>query len=190
MKRIDTKTIEECFKKILVALCDDPEREGLKRTPHRVAKAYAEIFEGMQYTNEEIAQMFNTCFEDVKTGDLVVIEHIPIFSMCEHHLLPMYNADVSIGYIPRNKVSGLSKVARIADMVSKRLQLQERLGMDILDVLKRILETDDIIVVIQGEHACMTMRGVKKPGAKTKTAALSGAFEKNPVLRQEFYDLL
>ena len=190
MKRIDTKTIEECFKKILVALGDDPEREGLKRTPHRVAKAYAEIFEGMQYSNEEIAQMFNTCFEDVKTGDLVVIEHIPIFSMCEHHLLPMYNADVSIGYIPRNKVIGLSKVARIADMVSKRLQLQERLGMDILDVLKRILETEDIIVVIQGEHACMTMRGVKKPGSKTKTAALSGSFEKNPVLRQEFYDLL
>lgn len=190
MKEINRPLIEESIKNILIALGDDPSREGLKKTPYRVAKAYAEIFEGMCYTNEEIADEFNTCFEDVKTGDLVVVEHIPIFSMCEHHLLPMYNADVSVGYIPKNKVIGLSKIARIADMASKRLQLQERIGMDILDILKKVLETDDIIVVIEGEHACMTMRGVKKPGSKTKTAALSGAFESNSTLRKEFYDLL
>lgn len=190
MKHIDHALIEESVRNILIALGDDPEREGLKKTPYRVAKAYAEIFAGMQYSNHEIAEMFNTCFEDVKTGDLVVVEHIPIFSMCEHHILPMYNADVSVGYIPKNKVIGLSKIARIADMCAKRLQLQERIGMDIMEVLKEVLETDDIIVVIEGEHACMTMRGVKKPGSKTKTAALSGAFESNPTLRQEFYNLL
>ena len=190
MKKIDTKLIEESIKNILVALGDDPEREGLVKTPHRVAKAYTEIFEGMQYSNHEIAAMFNTCFEDVKSGDLVVVEHIPVFSMCEHHILPMYNADVSVGYIPDGKVIGLSKIARIADMVSKRLQLQERIGMDIMEILKEVLGTEDIIVVIQGEHACMTMRGVKKPGSKTKTSALNGAFESNATLRQEFYNLL
>lgn len=189
-KKIDTAKIEACMKEILEALCDDPNREGLKETPKRVAKAYAEIFEGMQYSNTEIAQMFDKCFEDVETGDLVVIEHIPIFSMCEHHVLPMYNANMSVGYIPNGKVIGLSKVARIADMVSKRLQLQERIGMDMLDVLKQVLGTEDIIVVIEGEHACMTMRGVKKPGSKTKTASLSGAFKTNDALRQEFYNLL
>lgn len=190
MKTINTAAIEKAMREILIALGDNPDREGLKKTPHRVAKAYAEIFEGMKYTNHEIAEMFNTCFEDVKTGDLVVVEHIPIFSMCEHHVLPMYNADVSVGYLPKNKVIGLSKIARIADMCSKRLQLQERIGMDIMEVLKEVLETEDIIVVIEGEHACMTMRGVKKPGSKTKTAALSGAFESNQTLRQEFYNLL
>ena len=190
MKKIDTVAIEKAIKDILVALGDDPNREGLIKTPHRVAKAYAEIFEGMQYTNHEIAEMFNTCFEDVKTGDLVVVEHIPVFSMCEHHILPMYNADISVGYIPNKKVIGLSKVARIADMVCKRLQLQERIGMDIMEILKEVLGTEHIIVVINGEHACMTMRGVKKPGSKTKTAALSGAFETNAELRQEFYNLL
>lgn len=190
MKQIDTKLIEESIKNILIALGDDPEREGLKKTPYRVAKAYKEIFEGMQYTNHEIAEMFNTCFEDVNSGDLVLVEHIPIFSMCEHHILPMYNMNVSVGYIPNGKVIGLSKIARIADMAAKRLQLQERLGMDIMEILKEVLDTEDVMVVIEGEHACMTMRGVKKPGAKTKTAAISGKFDTNHTLRQEFYNLL
>lgn len=190
MKEINRQLIEDSVKNILIALGDDPEREGLKRTPYRVAKAYAEIFEGMQYTNKEIAQMFNTCFEDVNSGDLVVVEHIPVFSMCEHHILPMYNADVSIGYIPNGKVIGLSKLARISDMVCKRLQLQERIGTDIMEILKEVLDTENVIVVIEGEHACMTMRGVKKPGSTTKTAALSGEFQTNAALRQEFYNLL
>lgn len=190
MKTIDSEKIKNAIRDIIVALGDDPEREGLKETPKRVAKMYQEVFEGMRYTNEEIAGMFDKCFEDVTTGDLVVIEHIPIFSYCEHHLALMYNMDVSVGYIPNGKVIGLSKVARIADMVGKRLQLQERIGMDIMEVLKLVLETEDIIVVIKGEHSCMTARGVKKPGSVTKTAALSGLFKTNPTLRQEFYNLL
>lgn len=184
------KEIEENIINILYTLGEDPTREGLKETPARVAKMFDEVFEGMRYTNDEIAAKFDKCFEDLESGDLVVIEHIPIFSYCEHHIALMYNMDVSVGYIPNNKVIGLSKVARIADMVSKRLQLQERIGSDIMEILKKVLGTEDVIVVIKGEHSCMTARGVKKPGTVTKTSALSGAFKTDTILRQEFYSLL
>lgn len=190
MKQIDTKAIQEAVKTILVALGDDPNREGLKDTPKRVAKMYAEVFEGMCYTNEEIANKFNKCFEEGATGDLVTIADIPIFSYCEHHLALMYNMKVHVGYLPKGKVIGLSKVARIADMVGKRLQLQERIGADIAEVLEMVLGTDDIIVVIEGEHSCMTARGVKKPGTKTRTATLGGVFKTDSDLRSEFYNLI
>lgn len=189
-KDIYSDVIEKSIHNIIVALGEDPDREGLKETPKRVRRMYDEIFEGVQYTNAEIAEMFNKCFEDVDTGDLVVISDIPIFSMCEHHIATMYNMKVHVGYIPKGKVIGLSKVARIADMVSKRLQLQERIGMDIAEVLNIVLGTDDIIVVIEGEHSCMTMRGIKKLGSKTRTAALRGRFDDDYNLRQEFYSLI
>lgn len=190
MKQIDTQAIQEAVKTILVALGDDPNREGLKDTPKRVAKMYAEVFEGMCYTNEEIANKFNKCFEEGATGDLVTIADIPIFSYCEHHLALMYNMKVHVGYLPKGKVIGLSKVARIADMVGKRLQLQERIGADIAEVLEMVLGTDDIIIVIEGEHSCMTARGVKKPGTKTRTATLRGVFKTDSDLRSEFYNLI
>ena len=190
MKKIDTKAIEKAIKDILVALGDDPDREGLKDTPKRVAKMYNEVFEGMCYTNDEIAEKFNKCFEDGATGDLVTIADIPIFSYCEHHIALMYNMKVHVGYLPKGKVIGLSKVARIADMVGKRLQLQERIGADIAEVLEKVLGTDDIIVVIEGEHSCMTARGVKKPGTRTRTATLRGLFKTDSSLRQEFYNLI
>lgn len=190
MKQIDTKAIQEAVKTILVALGDDPNREGLKDTPKRVAKMYAEVFEGMCYTNEEIANKFNKCFEEGATGDLVTIADIPIFSYCEHHLALMYNMKVHVGYLPKGKIIGLSKVARIADMVGKRLQLQERIGADIAEVLEMVLGTEDIIVVIEGEHSCMTARGIKKPGTKTRTATLGGVFKTDSDLRTEFYNLI
>ena len=190
MKQIDTKAIQEAVKTILVALGDDPNREGLKDTPKRVAKMYAEVFEGMCYTNEEIANKFNKCFEEGATGDLVTVADIPIFSYCEHHLALMYNMKVHVGYLPKGKIIGLSKVARIADMVGKRLQLQERIGADIAEVLEMVLGTEDIIVVIEGEHSCMTARGVKKPGTKTRTATLRGVFKTDSDLRTEFYNLI
>lgn len=190
MKTIDTDKVQKAVRMLLEALGDDPEREGLKETPKRVAKMYQEVFEGMCYTNDEIAQMFNKCFEDTTTGDLVVIENIPIFSYCEHHIALMYDMKVSVGYIPNGKVIGLSKVARIADMCAKRLQLQERIGTDIYEVLKQVLNTEDIIVVIEGCHSCMTARGIKKVGSKTKTACCMGAFRNNNALRQEFYSLI
>ena len=190
MKKIDTKKVEKATRMLLEALGDDPEREGLKETPKRVAKMYQEVFEGMCYTNEEIAQKFDKCFEDTTTGDLVIIDNIPIFSYCEHHMALMYDMKVSVGYIPKGKVIGLSKVARIADMCAKRLQLQERIGTDVYDVLHRILGTEDIIVVIEGCHSCMTARGIKKTESKTKTACCKGCFRKDSSLRQEFYDLI
>lgn len=182
--------IRSCIRNIITVLGDDPDREGLKDTPDRVMRMYKEIYEGMNYTNDEIAEMFDKCFEDVQTGDLVVVGNIPIFSMCEHHLALMYNMKVHVGYIPKGKVIGLSKVARIADMVSKRLQLQERIGSDIANILKKVLSTEDIIVVIEGEHSCMTSRGIKKPGTSTRTAAIRGKFESDSQLRQEFYSLI
>lgn len=190
MKNIDKNKIEELTREFLIALGDDPDREGLKKTPSRVARMCDELFEGMTHSNHEIAEMFNTCFEDVKTGDLVVESNIPIHSFCEHHLMLMYDMSVAIGYIPNGKVIGLSKLARISDMVGKRLQLQERIGSDIADILHEILNTNDIIVVIQGKHGCMTARGVKSREAITRTATLRGRFESDSDLRSEFYSLI
>lgn len=190
MKQINTSKVEQAVNLLIAALGDDPNREGLKDTPKRVAKMYQEVFEGMCYTNAEIAEMYNKCFEDVQAGDLVTVSDIPIFSYCEHHLALMYNMKVHVGYIPNGKVIGLSKIARIADMVSKRLQLQERIGTDIAEILHMVLETDDIIVVVEGEHSCMTARGIKKPGCRTRTSAIRGAFSDDTKLRQEFYDLV
>ena len=152
-KKIDTKAIEYHIAGILKALGDNPEREGLIDTPKRVAKMYEEVFEGMNYTNEEIADMFNKTFaldrleeefENVEcksqngNSDMVVVKDIDIFSYCEHHLALMYDMKVTVAYIPKGRVIGLSKIARIADMVSKRLQLQERIGSDIADISKRL----------------------------------------------------
>jgi len=195
LKEIDNKNdsvqdiVEKTINNLLVCLGDDPEREGLIGTPNRVYRMYKEVFEGMDYSNHEIACMFNKCFEDVETGDLVTVTNIPIFSYCEHHIALMYNMKVHVGYIPRGKVIGLSKVARIADMCAKRLQLQERIGMDISDVLREVLGTDDIIVVIEGEHSCMTARGIKSRGSVTRTASIRGRFEFDSDLRSEFYNL-
>ena len=190
MKEIDTNKVEQAVTMLLEALGDDPEREGLKETPKRVAKMYKEVFEGMCYTNDEIADKFNKCFEDTTTGDLVIVGPIDVFSYCEHHMALMYDMQVYVGYIPNGKVIGLSKVARIADMCAKRLQLQERIGTDIYEVLKKVLDTDNIIVVIEGSHSCMTARGIKKVGSKTKTSCCMGLFRDNSSLRSEFYILI
>lgn len=191
MKReINQQRVAELIRQLLVEIGEDPNREGLLETPQRVARMYAEVFEGIRYSNAEIAEACGKVFEEVKTGSLVTVTDIPIFSYCEHHLAMMYNMNVSVGYIPKDKVIGLSKIARIADLVSKRLQLQERIGDDIREILEMVLDTKDIIVVIRGEHACMTARGIRKPGALTRTASLGGIFETDIPLRQEFYALL
>ena len=187
--QFDRQKIMTAVKLLIEAIGDNPEREGLKGTPDRVARMYEEIFEGMRFSNDEIAKMFNTCFK-ADSNDLVVVEHIPIFSYCEHHLALMYNMNVSIGYIPNGKVIGLSKVARIAEMCSKRLQLQERIGNDIAEVLQQVLDTENLIVVIEGEHSCMTTRGIKSRGSKTKTATLKGIFKSDVAVRNEFYSLI
>lgn len=185
---IDTEAIREHVRGILVALGDDPEREGLRDTPDRVARMYEEVFEGMNYSNHEIACMFNKTFEDSmdlaeNTQDMVMVKDIDIFSYCEHHLALMYDMKVSVAYIPYGKVIGLSKIARIADMVGKRLQLQERIGADIAEILQEILGSDDVAVVIEGTHSCMTARGIKKAAATTRTYTLRGRFRDEPGLQ-------
>ena len=177
---IDTKAIEEHIRGILVALGDDPEREGLKDTPKRVAKMYEEVFLGMNYSNHEIAQMFDKTFEDeieeLDTSKVVVMKDIDLFSYCEHHMALMYDMKVTVAYIPNGRVIGLSKIARIADMVSKRLQLQERIGSDIADIMQMVTGAEDIAVLIEGCHSCMTARGIKKTNTKTYTQTLRGRF--------------
>lgn len=186
---IDTERIEKAVKEIIEALGDDPNREGLIETPKRVAKMYNEVFEGMNYTNEEIANMFNKSFE-TDNDDLVVVKDIPIFSYCEHHLALMYNMTVSVAYVPNGRVIGLSKISRIAEMVGKRLQLQERIGSDIADIMMKATGSKDVLVVVQGEHSCMTARGIKSRGSKTRTATIRGDFRENKDLRKEAYSLM
>lgn len=184
------KKIEDAVREILVALGDDPERAGLQETPKRVAKMYDEVFEGMRYTNDEIAAMFDKCFEEPEAKDLVLMKDIDAFSYCEHHLALMYNMKISVAYIPDGRVIGLSKIARIVDMVCKRLQLQERIATDIADIMQKILCTHDVMVVIEGEHSCMTARGIKKPGTVTNSAVVRGLFKESSTLRAEVYSLL
>lgn len=183
-------TIQTSIRNIIKALGDDPNREGLKDTPKRVAKMYDEVFAGMRYTNEEIAQMYGKCFEVPDVKDLVLMKNIDAFSYCEHHMALMYNMKISVAYIPDGRVIGLSKIARIVDMVCRRLQLQERIATDIADIMQEILDTHDVMVVIEGEHSCMTARGIKKPGTVTDSAVLRGLFKESPALRAEVYSLL
>ena len=187
-KQIDRDAIREHIRGILVALGDDPDREGLKETPDRVARMYEEVFEGMNYTNDEIAEMFDKTFEDElefseQSQDLVIVRDIDVFSYCEHHIALMYDMKVTVAYIPSGKVIGLSKIARIADMAAKRLQLQERIGSDIADIIEKVTGSDDVAVLISARHSCMTARGIRKSDAKTYTETLRGRFRDEPLLQ-------
>ncbi len=181
---IDTKAIEEHIRGILIALGDDPDREGLKETPRRVARMYTEVFEGMNYSNAEIAEMFNKSFEQQSgSDDFVLVKDIEAFSYCEHHMALMYDMKISVAYIPNGRVLGLSKIARIADMACKRLQLQERIGSDIAEIMELASGSSDIAVFIEANHSCMTARGIKKPGSKTSTVTLRGRFQNDTALQ-------
>ncbi|MGN1416308.1 MAG: GTP cyclohydrolase I FolE [Oscillospiraceae bacterium] len=186
---IDKEKIEYHIRGILEALGDDPDREGLKETPDRVARMYEEVFEGMNYTNAEIAEMFGKTFECAENGDMVVVKDIEVFSYCEHHMALMYDMKVSVAYIPHGRVLGLSKIARIADMAAKRLQLQERLGSDIAEIISMAAGSPDVAVRIEANHSCMTARGIKKPSAKTVSTTFRGKFETEPMLQiRAFYN--
>lgn len=190
-RKIDEKAIEEHIRGILEALGEDPDREGLKETPQRVARMYTEIFEGMNYTNEEIAKMYGKTFEvATEHEDMVLVKDIEVFSYCEHHMALMYDMKVSVAYLPKERVIGLSKIARIADMVAKRLQLQERIGTDIAEIIQMATGSEDVAVLISANHSCMTARGIKKPSAKTVTTTLRGRFEHETELQNRFYYML
>lgn len=188
---IDTNAIAYHIKGILKALGDDPEREGLLETPERVARMYAEVFAGMQYTNHEIAQMFGKTFSqpETATGETVVtIKDISVFSYCEHHMALMYDMHVNVSYVPHGTVLGLSKIARICDMAAKRLQLQERLGQDIAEIIMEAAGTPDVGVVITGSHSCMTARGIRNVPARTTTTTFCGAFQTDEALQKRVMD--
>ena len=188
---IDQRAIEEHIRGILAALGDDPDREGLKDTPKRVAQMYAEVFEGMNYTNHEIAEMFGKTFEEGfelhsdESGRVVVMKDIDMFSYCEHHMALMYDMKATVAYIPKGKVIGLSKIARVCDMVGRRLQLQEKIGRDIADIMTEITGSEDVAVTLEACHSCVTARGIKKTNTKTFTAELRGQFRTDPAM--QFY---
>lgn len=184
---MDTKAIEKHVLGILEAIGEDPNREGLRETPQRVARMLEEVLEGIAYSNHDIAQMFgktftNECGDD--TENAVVMKDITVFSYCEHHLALMYDMKVNVAYIPHGKVLGLSKIARICDMAAKRLQLQERLGKDIAEIIAEAADTPDVGVAISGCHSCMTARGIKNASSKTVTTTYRGAFRNNAELKE------
>ena len=190
---IDKKEIEKHIRGILLALGDNPDREGLIETPKRVANMYEEIFQGMNYTNDEIVEMYDKSFEvsdNLDSNDMVIVKDIEIFSCCEHHLALMYDMRVTVAYIPKDKVIGLSKIARICDMVGKRLQLQERIGRDIAYIVSKIINSKDIAVLIKGKHGCMTARGINKTNSFTETSIFMGEFKENYVLQNRLYNSL
>lgn len=187
--RENQPAIEECIRKLIFLLGDNPDRPGLQETPKRVAKMYAEVLDGQLYSNKEIGKMFSKTF-DVKENNLVVVKDITFYSLCEHHIVPFFGK-AYIGYIPNGKVIGLSKLARITQMCAKRLQLQEQLGDDIAQAVMEACGTKDVAVVLQDtKHLCVSMRGVKDETFDTTTAALYGRFVKNPNLRTEFYNII
>jgi GTP cyclohydrolase IA len=186
MGNVNLSQIEEAVRLILEAIGENPNREGLLDTPKRVAKMYQEVFEGL---NQDPEEYFDTIFgEDHE--ELVLVKDIPFYSMCEHHLVPFFG-HAHVAYIPRNgKVTGLSKLARAVETVSRRPQLQERITSTIADTIMRKLEPHGVMVVLEAEHMCMTMRGVKKPGAKTITSAARGIFADDPQKRTEILSLI
>lgn len=169
---VDQPRIEAAVREILLAIGEDPDREGLQETPARVARAYEEIFAGL---SQEAGQVLGTTF-DIDHSELVLVKDIPFYSTCEHHLVPFYGV-AHIGYIPGEdgKVTGLSKLARLVDIYAKRPQVQERLTTQVVEALEEHLNPLGAIVVVQAEHMCMSMRGVRKPGSKTVTSAVRGA---------------
>jgi len=184
--QVDLPRIERAVREILEAIGEDPDREGLADTPKRVAKAYAEFFSGL---HQDPAELLSTTF-DIGHDELVLVKDIPFYSTCEHHLVP-FHGSAHIGYIPgaAGKVTGLSKLARLVELYARRPQVQERLTTQIVDALMKYLEPRGAIVVVECEHMCMSMRGVRKPGAKTVTSAVRGQL-REPATRAEAMSLI
>ena len=186
--KIDKQRIESAVKEILIVIGEDVEREGLLETPARVARMYEEIFAGLHMDpSEHLLKQFSADKHD----EMVIVKDIPFYSMCEHHLMPFYGV-AHVAYIPdRNgAITGLSKIARTVEGYAKRPQLQERLTSQIADGIMDKLKPTGVLVVIEAEHMCMTMRGVKKPGSKTLTSAVRGVFKKNAATRSEGFSLI
>ncbi len=186
MSQIDRGRIEKAVKEIIEALGEDPLREGLVDTPERVARFYEEVFEGIHTDPGDVVDAF---FGEEHYQEIVMVREIPFYSMCEHHFVPFHGL-AHVAYMPQGRVTGLSKLARLVDGYARRPQMQERLTAQVADCLNDRLEPLGVLVVIEAEHLCMSMRGVKKPGARTVTSAVRGTMESNPATRSEAMSLL
>jgi len=184
---MDKKKIEKAVEMLLKAVGENPNREGLKNTPKRVADFYCEALEGMKINPLDILSVY---YEKENHEEIVLIKDIPFYSICEHHLLPFFGK-VNVAYIPKkDRLLGISKLIRVVDMFSKRLQLQERMSKHIVETIMKAAQPRGAMVVIEAEHLCMTMRGVKKPGSKMITSAMRGIFLSDPRTRAEALSLL
>jgi GTP cyclohydrolase I len=184
--RDENPRIAELTHELLTELGENPEREGLLRTPGRVSKAWSDLTRGY---NQDIDEIVNEAIFEEDIDEMVIVKQIQFFSLCEHHLLPFYGR-ASVAYIPNGKVIGLSKIPRIVDMYSRRLQVQERLTRQIADTVQAVLKPRGVAVVMEGYHMCMMMRGVEKQDSVTTSSAMLGCFKNNPQTRAEFMSLL
>jgi len=186
-KAVDLRRIEDAVREILIAIGEDPDRDGLRRTPTRVAQAYAELFAGLRV---DPADVLTTTFE-ANHEELVLVRDIQVFSLCEHHLLP-FHGSAHLGYIPGEdgRITGLSKLARLVDVYARRPQVQERLTSQIADLLMEKLQPRGVIAVLECEHMCMSMRGIQKAGARTVTSAVRGIFQRVGKVRAEAMSLI
>ncbi|MEA3349053.1 MAG: GTP cyclohydrolase I FolE [Chloroflexota bacterium] len=181
---IDERSIEAAVEKIIVAIGEDPNREGLERTPGRVARAYSELLSG--YRVDPI-ELLNDALFDVTYDDMVIVRDIEFYSLCEHHILPFLGR-AHVAYIPNRQVIGLSKIPRIVDMFARRLQVQERMTRQIANMINELIHPQGVAVVLEGLHLCSMMRGVKKHDARMTTSTMLGAFRNSLATRQEFLD--
>ena len=184
---VDTARIEQAVRDILIAVGEDPDRDGLQRTPARVAAMYEEIFAGL---HDDPSRHLTVTFE-AEHDEMVMVRDIPLFSLCEHHLVP-FAGRAHVAYIPGDdgRITGLSKIARLVDGFARRPQVQERLTTQVADALMQVLKPSGVLVMVEAEHLCMSMRGVKKPGALTITSAVRGLFKTNAATRAEALDLI
>lgn len=183
-KNIDYQRIKNAVREMLIAVGEDPQREGLRDTPSRVANMYSELLAGMTADPNEHLRVFHEDYDEI-----VLLKDIPFFSVCEHHLMPFIGT-AHVAYLPAGRVLGLSKIARIVDAYAKRLQVQERLTNEIADFLMSSLGPKGVAVVLEASHSCMTIRGIKKPGSTLVTSALRGGFKKDPRTRAEVLSLI
>jgi len=184
---VDREKVERAIRLLLEGIGEDPDREGVKDTPRRVAEMYGEILDGIGVDPAPIV----TVVPGADFDEMIMVKDIPLTALCEHHMLP-FNGRAHVAYIPNKdgRITGLSKIARVVDVLAKRLQVQERLTTQIADVIDRALEPRGVFVVIEAEHLCMTMRGVKKPGSRTVTSAVRGLFRSDERTRQEAISLI
>lgn len=182
---IDRERIRRAVREIIEAINEDPDREGLRDTPRRIADMYAEIFSGIEC---DPTQVLTVTFEE-NHQEMVILRDIPFYSMCEHHFLPFHGV-AHVGYIPRGRILGISKIARLVEILARRPQLQERLTGQVADALMGAVQPQGVAVVVEAEHLCMTMRGIKKPGSTVVTSATRGIFRDRAATRSEFMSLI